>query len=298
MEGANRPIFSALITKRPLLWLYAALAAATLLLAEAAAPALLPFAVPADPTDVAAVEKLIDDIVQMGGNPATLWGWAGRIAFFLVAFWILATVNQAALIVATGEATHKRYLSLLDGWRAAGKRLGGVLVADTLVYLPLFILILLGVGALMGILLSFIYLSPSGQPSADLNGGVVAAVLCLIPIVLLTPVLLLVTAWVRPMAIRFVLISGMDGRAAVRHLRPFIRRHFSTLLLTGLAALIMAAVISLTQQGFDQVLTRLPGSTTTIISSLIDFILTTGRVGLISILWTVTVIDLQSAEKS
>lgn len=294
MCGGGHLSFGEVLRNRPSLWIYAALTAGVLLISDAKAPALLPFTLPSDPTSFAEVDRLIGEIERLAANPNALWGWAGSVTAFLIILWLITALNQAALIIATSQTVKHQATSLWQGWRAAAGRLTALIVTDTLVYLPLFLLILAIVGGLMGVLLSFIYLSPTGQPSAELNSGVVVSVLCLIPLFLSLPLVFLLTALVRAIAIRFVLVDQLPGRPAVSAVRPFIRQHLGSIGAVTVGSLAIFAFASLALQAVDQ----LSGLPETPLQLFFSFVLLTGRVGLISLLWTTTIITLQSTSPS
>lgn len=276
-----------ILKRQPAVWGFAFLSAIVLEFSQTATP--LPFNLPADPTSFAEINQLISEIVALGGNPAALARWGFSIAALLVGVWVVTALNQAGLIHAAVKGLNHKKSSLIDGWRFGIKKLGPLLVIDTIVFFPIFLLTLLIIIDLMAILLSLVF--DSGGTAGPVNWGTITAGLCLIPLLVIYPFLGAATALYRAVAIRLALVGEHPSRSAIKAVRPLLRQQWRSLLMTGVVTLLLLAAFSTAGRLFDSLAYTLSASWLELI---FQTIFETGRIALLSILWTVAVIDLQS----
>ncbi|MDJ0752605.1 MAG: hypothetical protein QNJ45_03740 [Ardenticatenaceae bacterium] len=276
-----------ILKRQPAVWGFAFLSAIVLEFSQTAAP--LPFNLPADPTSFAEINQLIGEIEALGGNPAALARWGFSIFALLVGVWVVTALNQAGLIHAAAEMVQKKKTSLIGGWRFGFKKLIPLVVIDTIVLFPIFLLTLLIIIDLVAILLSLVF--DSGGMAGRVNWGTVTAGLCLIPLLVIYPFAGAATALYRAIAIRLALVGGHPARSAIKAVRPLLRQQWRSLLVTGMVTLVLLAAFSTAGGLFDSLAGALSASWLQVI---FQTIFAAVRIALLSILWTVTVIDLQS----
>jgi len=159
------------------------------------------------------------------------WG-GGALLLFLLA-WLLALVGEGTLIaIAAG---------MERPWRQARRWLLRLVVIDTLVFLPLLVVLMTALVVLVALLTgSTLAALESADPRAALLGGWSLALLCVTPLMLLLIPLALLTLVVRLLAFRAATLEERGPRPALRRAWALVRgasgsAALAALLLWGIA---------------------------------------------------------------
>lgn len=160
---------------------------------------------------------------------ALLWGAAG---FFLLAvlLWLVVTTAEGALIAAVLGIEAAEPLTLpqaaVQGWRWLGR----FIAIDTVLFFPLFLLVLV---AMLVVIIALLVLGLAvGQAASStaLVAPVLLAAACLLLLLcLMLPVTVGTLLW-RTLAFRDTAICGHGVRASIRHSGQVIRRQAVTVL--------------------------------------------------------------------
>ena len=158
------------------------------------------------------------------------WG-GGALLLFLLA-WLLALVGEGTLIaIAAGKERP---------WRQARRWLLRLVVIDTLVFLPLLVVLMTALVVLVALLTgSTLAALESADPRAALLGGGSLALLCVTPLMLLLIPLALLTLVVRLLAFRAATLAERGPRPPCAGPGPWSgcagQRRLAALLLWGIA---------------------------------------------------------------
>ena len=174
-------------------------------------------------------------LVQLGRPGPIVLGVVGLMGWFLL-IWLVMTVGEAGMIHAAAT-THKGHpATLLESVRAGWRLLIPFVAIDTVVFLPLFVLILvmmlIGAAALI---ISIIWGAQSGQVSAFVLPVVLGGAIVLLLSFLLIPTTL-VTMLFRTLAFRAAALLHLGVRESIHHTWQLIRQKTGPVII--LAALI------------------------------------------------------------
>ena len=179
--------------------------------------------------------------------------WLGRliggtIAFFVLGllFWLLAAAAEAGIIQAITWLRQGQPVAFRQSWRTGFGYLGRLIAIDTIIFIPLFILLLFGLllasSALFGV--AFIGTRP-GNDLSDLltvltvaGGGVLAVIFLAVPIALLTFLL-------RLMAFRGAIVERLDARESIGRAWDLARKNPTNVLAIALLLWVIRYLIGL-----------------------------------------------------
>jgi hypothetical protein len=178
---------------------------------------------------------------------------AAALFFGALLLWLLTTTAEGALIAAVLQAesderpTMRR--AVTQGWRWLGR----FIAIDTLLFFPLFLLVLLALLALTGALLVAGLMAAQNRTLSFITMPLLLGAACLLPLFCLLPPLTAGTLLWRTLAFRHTAVCGQGVRATIRHSWQLIRRQampvfiFAILLGGGryLLALGLSALITL-----------------------------------------------------
>jgi hypothetical protein len=178
------------------------------------------------------LQRLEDDpafLLPLLENGTILRGAIVAVVILFVAglaVWLVSTVAEGGLIWAAAQLEHGRSLSLSEVWRQGVGFLARFIIVDTLVFLPLFLLVvtamLLASGGLIGLVLA----AESGSaPRTLLTSFGVGSLVVFCLILLAVPVLVL-TLLFRQLSFRGVVLHNLRPMPSIRHAGFVLRRHW------------------------------------------------------------------------
>ncbi len=177
---------------------------------------------------LAQVEGAFDQIVT--------WYVGGAVVLFLwlTAVWLIMTMAEGAIIGTAVSAQSNEPISFRRAFRQGVGLLGRFIAVDTIVYFPLFIVLLvmmlLAFAALVG---TAVQAFEPGASTTSMMAPLAIGLLCIIPFFcLLIPVGILSSAF-RDLAFRDTAVLGTGIRQIVRHTWAVIKQNFGSVLILG-----------------------------------------------------------------
>jgi hypothetical protein len=157
-------------------------------------------------------------------DPALLIVGTVGLFFLFLLIWMISTVGEAALIRGVADFDEGQTPSLGNLLSAGVRLLGRIIAIDTVIFLPIFLIVLLqmvllGGGMIGGILL---LTRPGSDPADLLPLGVIVGLALLILTVLLFPITI-VTLLLRLIAFRSAVLEDLPTRPSIRRAWTIIR---------------------------------------------------------------------------
>lgn len=172
----------------------------------------------------------------------------GTIALLVIGIllWLLAVIAEAGVIQSVAWQSDGQSISFGRTWKAGTRYLGRLISIDTIIFFPVFVILLLGLllasGSLFG---AIIYGSTAGNNLSDVfkfigvAGGGILALLCLvIPVALATFLL-------RLLAFRSAIIEGKSARDSIRRAWEIARNFPANILALAIMLMVIRYLISL-----------------------------------------------------
>jgi hypothetical protein len=173
------------------------------------------------------------------------WATIFLLIFFVVglALWLLSAIAEAGLIWAAAQMEHGPGPTLGEVWRHGVGFLGRLIIVDTLIFLPLFLVVmvalLLGSGGLIGLVLA----ADSGAaPSALVTYFSLGALVVVCLMSLAIPVLIL-TLLFRQLAFRGVVLSHLRPMPGIRQAGFLLRQHLLSIIIVLLFVWSLSAMV-------------------------------------------------------
>ena len=192
------------------------------------------------------VSWLADPAAPLFSGPAGLIGFLIIVLAIALLIWLLNMVAEGGLIFAVSELDAGRTLTGRDIRQAIRRTLVPFVAADTLLFLPLFLLILLIVIGGTALFVAFVLGIERGnldlqQGLTLLGGGLLA---CLLPLLCLAIPLLLATLLLRLFVFRAIAIDQAGVRESIRQAGQFVRHRPGPIILVFLLLWIIRLVIN------------------------------------------------------
>lgn len=189
------------------------------------------FSSTADPGD--AISPLADFFINP--NLPLIFGSTIGIFFVFVLIWILATLGEISLIRGVADYDDGRSRSLGELLSEGTKLLVRIIAIDTVIFLPLFLILLLqlliAAGGLIG---GILFLSqPGSTPDDFLPAAVIIGLILLFLTVLLIPVIVL-TMMFRVVAFRSAILEDLRTRPSIRRAWTLIQAKLSHIIIVAL----------------------------------------------------------------
>lgn len=157
--------------------------------------------------------------------------WSMLILFLVViGFWLVVTVAEGSLISAVLDLEEGRPVTLAGALAKGVGWLGRFIAIDTVVFFPLFLLLLLLMVLAVVWLLGTVWLSLREGTVASLAGILLLGVVCLLPLLCLILPLNFLTVIYRTLAFRHTAVTGTGIRISIRQTWHVIRHNAGTLL--------------------------------------------------------------------
>lgn len=167
---------------------------------------------------------MLEQLVDLFERPAALVGVV--VVFFvgLLLFWLVSTVAEGGLIEAAGRLSQGQAVRAGEALSAGVGQLGRLVALDTVLFLPLFLVLLVvmvgGTAVFAGAVLAIV----GGTPMEDVVGPAVVGVLCLSALSFVTLPVTLVTLVFRQLAFRATVLDGLRARAAIGYTVGLLKR--------------------------------------------------------------------------
>lgn len=269
--------------------------------------------------DPATLEARVTDLATWLIQPGTwVTGLVLLMAWFLVV-WVVMTIGEGGMIVAAASHQKGQPLRFDQALRQGARLLGPFIAIDTILFFPLFVLILLvlllGAGSFfVGILLG----TRSNEPLALLLPLVVGGGLSLLLSILMIPVTLLTFVF-RSFAFRAAALANLGVRESIRHTWQLMRQKSGPVIavtalilgsnyaLTLVMALVMMPVSMMTglpdfaaaSRGFSPDVLFSPATVIlTLLTVLFTYLVQVAITVMVSTLWTVAYQALVNLEKT
>lgn len=177
------------------------------------------------PVNVLSSDRLPRLLISQPPAPL-LVGLATGAFLLFVLLWLLALWAEGSLIWAVGSPGAGQSVRAGEALRAGWRLLFPFVALDTLLFFPLFLLLLVAMVVISVILVGLIWqIGGGGQIDSALGSGVLAAGICLLPLLCLMLPVTAVTYLLRTLALRVVALEGRGARAGVRRAWALLR-HF------------------------------------------------------------------------
>lgn len=158
----------------------------------------------------------------------------GAFLLFLF-FWLLALWGEGGLIWAAGTGGDGQPLQAGAALRAGRRLLLPFVALDTLLFFPLFLLILVVMIGATLILVGLIWGVEGGAPvESALGGSLLAFLFCLLPLLCLAVPISILVFLFRILAFRVAALEGEGARASVRRAWGLLRRFPGSVLLAAM----------------------------------------------------------------
>ncbi len=198
-----------------------------------------------------ASEGVLDSLASQ--TEQMLWLGLGRliggtiVLFILgIIFWSLAAAAEGGIIQAIIWQRQGRPVSFRQSWRAGFGYLGRLIAIDTLIFVPLFILLLFGMLLASSALFGVVYAGT--RPGTDISdlltyltlagGGVLALLFLVVPIALTTFLL-------RLLAFRGAIVERLDARKSIGRAWGIARKNPTSVLALALLLWVIRYLIGL-----------------------------------------------------
>lgn len=153
---------------------------------------------------------------------------------FIVA-WLLGAMAEGGLIMAVGEIMASRPVTIWQSFRAGGRLLGRFVLADTLIFLPLFLYLLLLLLVFGGGLILFVVIIANNQ--VDVNGALailgVGGLVCGLPMGAVLVPAGAITWLFRLLVFRAITLDDLTIRESLRQAGGMIRSRPGAIILVG-----------------------------------------------------------------
>jgi hypothetical protein len=157
--------------------------------------------------------------------------WGVPVLFLVViGFWLVVTLAEGSLISAVLDLEGGRPVTLVRALARGVGLLVRFIAIDTVVFFPLFLLLLLLMILAIAWLLGAVWLSLRDGTVASLTGFLLLGVICLLPLLCLMLPLTFLTVIYRTLAFRHAAVVGTGIRTSIRQTWHVIRRNVGTLL--------------------------------------------------------------------
>jgi hypothetical protein len=179
---------------------------------------------PTNLLNAATTDDFFEPLLNVVLNPAVVFGGAGVFFLVFIVVWLLGTIGEAALIRSVADFDDGRSLSFGEMFSAGTKLLVRFIAIDTVIFLPLFLILLIQmliVGS--GLIGSILFLAKSGSNPEEMVP--IAFILGLIFIVLsvIAVPILLATMLVRLLAFRSAALEDLRTRPSIRRAWQLIK---------------------------------------------------------------------------
>ena len=159
----------------------------------------------------------------------------GLLFFLFMGAWLLGTMAEGGLIVAVGEIIASRPVTVWQAFLAGGRLLGRFVVADTVIFLPLFLYLLFLLLVFGGGLLLFVVIIANNQ--VNVNGALailaVGGLVCGLPMVAVLVPAGAITWLFRLLTLRAIALDSRTVREAIGQAWGMIRSRPGSLILVG-----------------------------------------------------------------
>jgi hypothetical protein len=184
----------------------------------------------------------IDESIQL----VSAWLVGGAVVLFLVttAAWLIMTMAQGAIIGTAVAADADEPVSFSSGFKRGVGLLGRFVAIDTIVYFPVFlvllIMMLLVLAALVGTAVTAF--RDNATPTALIT-PLLVGIFCLIPFMCMLVPLGMLTAAFRALAFRDTAVLHTGVRQVVRHTWAILKPNFANALVLGLLLVALQYVL-------------------------------------------------------
>ena len=169
-------------------------------------------------------DSLIDPIANLFFNPALLFGGMIGLFFVFILIWIISTIGEVSLIKGVSDFDSGLSSSLGEMLSAGVKLLVRIIAIDTVIFFPLFLILLFQLLAIGGGMIGgFAFLAqPGNNPDELLPIAAVVGLILLFLTILAIPVTIL-TILFRLLAFRSAILEDLPTRPSIRRAWALIR---------------------------------------------------------------------------
>jgi hypothetical protein len=195
------------------------------------------------------IEELLDGLATQSGQIfllASLIG--GTIALFIlgILIWLIGAAAEGGIIYSISRLEVGRTVSFRHAWRAGFGYIGRLIAIDTIIFLPLFVLLMLGLLLASGAMFGAVIMAaePANDVSSILTlltaiGGGVLALLCLAaPIAIFTFLL-------RFLAFRAAIVEDLAARESISRAWKIMRANPGSVLALALLLWVLGYLVGL-----------------------------------------------------
>lgn len=157
--------------------------------------------------------------------------WTGIIFFISIAYWLMAAIAQGAIIGAVFEMEKGSQVSVRQALKFGAGLLGRFIAIDTLVYFPMFVLLLILLLAILVLLLGVLFLLFRAVSEAWIGSFLIFGLAGISPLFLLLIPLGLLSTLFRSLAFRDTAVRHSNVGGTIRNTWNVIRRQVASLLI-------------------------------------------------------------------
>ncbi len=242
------------------------------------------------------IENIVNTVLSWGADPLALTGWALAITAVLMVIWCISALCSGGIIVGTQARHEGKSFPLGRGFKCGADLIWPILVLDTFLFFPLFIIILLIIGILAGGLALSAMQVGASQMSNNVASTLIGALFCTIPFfLLLIPVGFLTTIY-RYITLRDVALNRPPIRQSIRAVWPLFKQRFGDIIVLLVLSILIGAIPSSIISFAESILQTISSIGRIFIVASIRLGINTVTHLIISVLWTLAVLTWQTAE--
>lgn len=233
-------------------------------------------------------EEFFTAVADAGNDLGRLLSYTAVITVILALVWVVSAITGAGLIVGTKERLEDRPFDFATGWKNGRRLLWPFIAVDTIIFFPIFMLLLLTLGIVAGGLARAVINSETAS-NDDVMVTIFTSLLCALPFIMLTIPAGFLTAIYRYIALRDVALNGTGIRDSIRNVWPTIKKASIGVLVLAVVTIALSAFPSAVFEITTAVLQILPDIPRILIGAIIRLISNAAVFITISMLWTIAV---------
>ena len=188
-------------------------------------------------------EAFFSQITAWGESPRSMILFALGLTAVLLVIWLVTAVANGGTIVGTQARLQEHPFSFKEGVQHGRRLLWPIVVVDTIIFFPIFIIALLMLIVLGGGLGFAIAQSNTTPNNTDgLITTLLITLLCLIPLIILTIPIGLLTAIYRYITIRDIALNNTNPRESIRRVWPLLKQAWQGVLVLSVLVIALSAL--------------------------------------------------------